>query len=31
MKLIFLDVDGILNNTQNIKNIGYFLGERGDF
>ena len=30
-KLIFLDVDGVLNNTQNIKKYRLFLGERGDF
>ena len=31
MKLIFLDVDGVLNNTQNIKKYRLFLGGRGDF
>ena len=31
MKLIFLDVDGVLNNTQNIKKYRLFLEAREGF
>lgn len=31
MKVMFLDIDGVLNNTQNIKKYRLFLEVKGDF